>query len=197
MQHDVIYFEDMQLEVNERRLCGYAAKFGSLSSDRGGFRVRLMPKCFDAVLASPKLDCVLNTDHDDTQKYARTPDTLSLRADETGLYFQSEPLPNTTKANDLIAEIQHGLYKGMSFAVYPGKTRFVEEGDQIIEEYHTVDRLLDVSVVTRPSFPDTEVNLYRFNEYMEQKKQQEEQEAPRTVSPLTEAEYKQMVAEGK
>lgn len=161
MREVICFSADTQLNGNTVQ--GYAAKFGVLSHDLGGFRTRLQPDCFSK--AMQKLDCTLNLDHDDSRLLGRTTSgTLQVRQDETGLWFSAQ-LPNTTVGNDARELLDRGDISECSFAVLIAKSRFVEEEDLLIRELQEIDELLDVSLVVRPAFPKTEVSLHALEKW--------------------------------
>lgn len=84
--------------IEENRVAGYAAKFGVLSHDMGGYHTRLRQGCFSSALETA--DCTLNLGHDDSRLLGRTTSgTLRLLQNGTGLWFDCD-LPNTTAGAD-------------------------------------------------------------------------------------------------
>lgn len=143
---------------NAGTISGYAAKFGVVSEDLGGFREVLLPGCFD-VSASP--DVVCNYEHDDCRMLGRTSSgTLKLSTDDTGLAFECSA-PDTTLGRDVCELIRRGDLRSNSFAF-----EVAEDG----EEWATADDglplrkisrciLYDVSVVIHPAYPETELAI--------------------------------------
>ena len=149
-------------------LRGHAAVFNKLSDDLGGFRELLEPGAFRAALRG-KPDVRLLFNHDESKVLARTTadvdgkPSLELREDKDGLHVWAVVQPRTW-VNDLAVEMTAGLIDQMSFAF-----SIREGGDEwVIAEDGTVVRtiradgietLYDVSVVTYPAYPQTEVGL--------------------------------------
>lgn len=142
-------------------LKGYAARFNSLSHDLGGFRERLLPGAFDAVLEKPRNPVFALFNHDKDHVLGSTGSgTLSLRQDERGLFFEVD-LPDTTLGNDLAVLVRRGDVTGASFAfsVNPKDEERSGEGKSTIRTIRAVSGLFDVSIVTTPAYPQARVSL--------------------------------------
>ena len=90
---------------------------------------------------------------------------MTLSSDSIGLKFTVKPT-DTSFARDLIANIKAGVINQCSFAFTVANTDEAqdwEESDQDGVDYERtirqIDRLFDVSVVTTPAYPDTEVQV--------------------------------------
>jgi hypothetical protein len=83
--------------------------------------------------------------------------TLKLREDNHGLYFEATP-PNTQWAKDLLESVKRGDISQNSFG-------FIVPGDGFEYDSKTKTRslkkakLLDVSIVTYPAYPQTSVSV--------------------------------------
>lgn len=142
------------------RLGGYAARFNARSLPMGmfGFREEIDPKAFDESLAkNPDVRFTFN--HDPSRVYGRTrAGTLQVSRDDNGLVFEVE-LPDTDEAESLATAVRRGDVSQCSFAF-----RTLEDDWSEDEDGTLVRRLLklsidngDVSAVTFPAYPDTEV----------------------------------------
>lgn len=139
------------------KIVGYAARFDSDSVDLGGFIETIAPGAFKRSLAEAA-DVRALIDHDPSKIIGRTKSgTLALREDEKGLLSEIDP-PDTQTARDLIACIERGDIDGMSFGFLCRKDEWTvgEEGKPERRRLLDVD-LLDVSAVTFPAYPDTQV----------------------------------------
>jgi len=157
----------------KRMIAGYAAKFEVQSRllAEGGklFTEVLRQGAFKDVTSN---DVYLTFNHNRDQVYARTiNNTLTLTEDEVGLRFEAV-LNDTTGAIDLYKMIERGDVVSNSFAFMVDK-----EGQQWsrsangenVRQISRISRLLDVSVVVHPAYPDTEVSVVRgLDEYIEQ-----------------------------
>jgi HK97 family phage prohead protease len=99
-------------------------------------------------------------DHDPAKILGRTASgTLQLYEVSSGLGFRCS-VPNTTVGHDIYESVKRGDLNGMSF----GFT--VDSGDDTWDytrnvphrRIHSISKLMDVSVVSMPAYPDTEVN---------------------------------------
>lgn len=158
-------------------LRGHAAVFNSLSENLGGFRELLEPGAFRSALrGTPDVFLLLN--HDDNRVLARTTasvngkPSLELREDATGLHVWARIQPRTW-VDDLRIEMQAGLIDRMSFAF----TLADEDADDwAVADDGTVVRtirrdgisqLFDVSVVTRPAYTATTVDIRELRNAVE------------------------------
>lgn len=145
-------------------LRGYAALYGSLSEYIGGmFRERIAPGAFSGVLAkSPDVRCLIN--HEPSAILGRTRSgTLQLRNNPKGLLVDLPTLPNRSDARDLLESVKRGDVSQMSFAFVGALDEWAEEpidGEMcLVRTIHDFRELLDVSAVTFPAYPDTEIGL--------------------------------------
>jgi uncharacterized protein len=137
---------------------GYAIVFNSLSEDLGGFREVIAPAAVDRALAEDH-DVRALIDHDSTLILGRSKSgTLRMVKDSHGLRVQITP-PDTSYARDLLAVIERGDVSGMSFGFMTpegGDTWARSENGTAIRTVNDL-YLRDVSVVTYPAYPATEV----------------------------------------
>ena len=108
---------------------------------------------------------VATINHDPNQVLGRSGVNMNLSSDSIGLKFTVKPT-DTSFARDLIANIKAGVINQCSFAFTVANTDEAqdwEESDQDGVDYERtirqIDRLFDVSVVTTPAYPDTEVQV--------------------------------------
>lgn len=157
------FFHELRAESqgDEMALVGYAAKFNTQSEDLGGFRETIMPGAFTRSLrAGGDVKCLYN--HDPNFVLGRTKNkTLSLEEDGVGLRFRCV-LPNTQAARDLHTLIGRGDVDSCSFAFMPVSQSWEDARDGNGDMYASrklmdVD-LQDVSAVTYPAYPDTQVS---------------------------------------
>lgn len=141
---------------------GYASKNNVLSHDIKGFRERTAPGfCRDSIAAGD--DCVFTVNHNENWIGARTKNgTLRLSEDNVGLRFHAQLDRNNSFARDVHAQIRRGDLADCSFAFVPleedwdGVCDLEKGGVGPIRTLKKV-RLLDVAVVTRPAYPQTEI----------------------------------------
>jgi len=137
-------------------MTGYPIVWNVLSTDRGGYSVRLMPQsaCFNAAVAAL-------SDHDWSKVLGtNTAKTLRIGApDETGIPVEID-LPNTDYGRNTAVLVARGDVKGMSFSMMNGfEQSFAStEGNQRVLNVtkFTVD---EVSVLVDPAFTQTSIDL--------------------------------------
>lgn len=151
----------MELRASEegkesRTIRGYAALFNSDSESFGSWIERIAPGAFDDVLDD---DAVALFNHDPNLILARNKKTLKIGVDSKGLWYEFDA-PNTTAGNDLLENIQLENVRSSSFAFQTKEEKWTFSEDQNQPDVRTImklERLLDVSPVTYPAYPDTTV----------------------------------------
>ncbi|MGK0551904.1 HK97 family phage prohead protease [Enterococcus faecalis] len=144
-------------DVNKNKLCGYAVRFNEPSEDLGGFIETIAPTAFQNVNMQEVL-CLYN--HDTANILARSDsNTLTLRADDTGLYFEAV-LPDTTLARDVLANVQAGNIKGCSFGFTVKRDSWqwsngTEPDQRRVEE---IDQLFEITLTPIPAYKQTTVD---------------------------------------
>lgn len=150
-------YASLETTITGRKLGGHAAVFNQTTSI-GPYLERLAPTAFDAVLASPGLDVRGLFNHNPDLVLARTPDTLRLSTDSTGLQFELD-LPDTTLGNDVRTMVDSGLITGCSFGFVADQQDWTQQDGKSLRTHTSVGRLFDVSVVTYPAYEGTSVSL--------------------------------------
>src|SRR3990170_537500 len=147
----------------EFTLTGHAAVFNRWSEDlftfAGTFRERIAPGAFTSVL-DLKPDVRLLFNHDGLALARTKSGTLELSEDAEGLKVWARLAP-TSAASDLRMAMQRGDVDQMSFAFTIAEDEWHEDHDseEIERTILRVDELFDVSVVTFPAYPDTDVTM--------------------------------------
>jgi HK97 family phage prohead protease len=103
--------------------------------------------------------------HDQNQVLGRTGVNLELTIDDTGLKYTLTP-PDTQLGRDLLENVRQGIISQSSFAftIAPDKDaqkwqKSSERGVKYERTINNIDHLFDVSPVTTPAYPDTEVKV--------------------------------------
>ncbi|MDP4721326.1 MAG: HK97 family phage prohead protease [Akkermansiaceae bacterium] len=173
-------------EGEKRTIRGYAAKFGKRSENLGNseyqFFETLESGCFDDVL-NDDVRALFN--HDPSQILARSKGgegTLRIGTDETGLWYEFDA-PQTRAGNDLLESIRRGDIDQSSFGfcVERDGQKWEEkrdgEGPTVINRIISkVTRLLDVSPVTYPAYPDATVALRSLEQFQKENRDEPEPE---------------------
>lgn len=149
---------EFRVEDGEKpKIRGYAAVFGKLSDNLGGFREKIAQGAFKKTLQEADVRALFN--HDPNKVLGRTSSgSLSLREDDKGLWMEIDP-PDTADARDVMALIQRGDVDQASFAFRVVKDSWQNEESQT--PIRTLDevQLFDVSAVTYPAYPQTTVDV--------------------------------------
>jgi len=142
----------------DRRLRGYAIVFNRNSLDLGGFIERIRPEAVDRTL-SEALDVRALVGHDSDKILGRTKSgTLRLSKDARGLRIEIDPDPDITYARDIMRAVARGDVTGMSFAFRTLEDDWRLEGDTPMREVLDM-RISEVSIVSFPAYPDTDVSV--------------------------------------
>lgn len=141
-------------------ITGYAAVFDRESENLGGFKEIIRPGAFRKVLET--CDCRALFNHDPNFVLGRsTSGTLSLEENRKGLKFSVFPPDNQTIRDLVVSPIQRGDITGCSFAFTVAKDgdSWSEKKGLAFREIHEISGLYDVSPVTYPAYPSTDVTV--------------------------------------
>lgn len=160
-------------EYDGRTIRGYAAVYDKDSEWMGGFYEQIERGAFDDVMND---DTRAYLNHDENYLLGRVSSgTLRISTDTKGLYYEVD-LPNTTYANDLIELMKRGDINQSSFAFLIESDRWEQRDGTTYRIIEKVSRLLDVSPVAQPAYPDATSEL---------KKRESETEGKETTSKDT------------
>lgn len=181
MEKEIRYYPT-ELRVERRKdgtavVEGHAAVFNEMSENLGGFREIIHEGAFDNVL-NDDVRALFN--HDSNLILGRSPKTLSLSVDDRGLAFRYES-PDTTYAKDLIVSLERGDVSQSSFGFRissDGGAEWVEDEDTgaLTRHIRKISRLYDVSPVTYPAYPQTDVAKRSLDAWKEEHKKEEKSE---------------------
>lgn len=143
-------------EYEGETIRGYAAVYNSDSEWMGGFYEQIAKGAFDDVMDN---DTRAYFNHDENLLLGRVSSgTLRLSSDERGLYYEVD-LPNTSYAKDLVELMKRGDVNQSSFAFLIESDRWEERDGKTYRIIEKVSRLLDVSPVAQPAYPDATSEL--------------------------------------
>lgn len=160
----------LRAEKDSRVLTGYPLVFGERSVllpdwDHGAVYEVIEPGAIDEYLLS-RSDIVANINHDDDKMIARWQNgsgSLQLSIDDRGLKMSLEA-PDTVYGDIAYEGARRGDFTGMSFAFWLDPdidisyTREKDGDDEIyIRHINHIQGLNDVSIVTHPAYPATDI----------------------------------------
>ena len=136
---------------------GHAAVFNETSENLGGFVERIAPGAFAASIGDGADVLALWSHRSDVVLGRTTAGTLSVREDDVGLAFDLS-LPDTQAGRDLRVSLERGDVAHMSFGFVAERDAWDETGDVPVRTLEQV-RLLEISPVAWPAYPQTDVAL--------------------------------------
>lgn len=147
------------------RIVGYAATFNSpskpLKTDKGKtFVETIAPGAFTRALTDGR-DIAALVGHQPNHIVARTSaGKMALKQDEKGLAFDLTP-PDTTRARDLLTDIEHGNIRGMSFGFGDDGTQdaWAKGADGTPNRTLKDIDLREISFTPFPAYNDTSVGV--------------------------------------
>lgn len=146
------------------KIIGHAAVFDQWSEDLGGFREKIRPGAFRKSIGHDDIRCLWNHNSDYVLGRNKISKTLVLDEDERGLAIECTP-PDTQYARDFLMSIERGDVNQMSFGFYTIKDEWEYVSDEDwkaggLDERELIEcELFDVSPVTYPAYPQTDVAL--------------------------------------
>ncbi len=161
--------ETRESDDGPAKIVGYAAVFNSMSEDLGGFREKIAPGAFKGALKDSDTRALFN--HDSNLVLGRaSAGTLRMKEDDTGLHVEIDP-PDTSFARDLMVSIERGDITQQSFGFTIKEDEWEDlDGDNPVRTLTKIGRLFDVSPVTFPAYPDTEVAVRSLKQARQDKK---------------------------
>ncbi len=137
---------------------GYAIVWNQLSSDRGGYKARLLSNSAQ-IDANANIMALYN--HEGGKILASTnAGTLKMTTDAYGLKVEIMPKADTTHYRDTLALVDAGEVKGMSFAMIdPVNYKDIKEGDQRVREFSSF-YFDEVTICGAPAFDGTSIRAF-------------------------------------
>lgn len=167
---------ELQIEVSDRLVSGYAVVFDTWSNDLGFYEKILRGAITEDTIKRSDVICKLN--HDDQKVLARSKygeGSLILEVDEKGLRYTFVS-PRTQYGDELLELLRRKDIQGSSFAFtieedeFSYQWPFDKDTDPVLcREVIKVDKLFDVSPVFTPAYEATSVQNKRKLEEVELK----------------------------
>lgn len=140
-----------------RSIGGYAALFGTLSQNLGGFVEEVTTAFFNRSASRNWPDVMARYNHDDNMLLGTSDaQTLRLWTDETGLMYEVDP-PNSRA--DVLELVERGDVRKSSFAFYADEVEWTVTDQNFPLRKLLSGRLVDVAPVNVPAYADTSVGL--------------------------------------
>lgn len=154
------YFKDslqLRSEENSDELIieGYFALFNTPTKLTDGLYEQIEKGAFANSLKNNDIRCLFN--HDSAVVLGRTGNsTLELIEDEKGLYGKVHINKDDEQAMNIYARVKRGDITGCSFGFYPAQEEPVSFEDGVMYRVIEADTI-EVSIVTFPQYPETEI----------------------------------------
>ena len=153
----IVRLEIRQSKSEPAKIVGHAAVFNQWSENLGGFKEKIAPGAFAKSIKSDDVRALFN--HNPDFVLGRTASkTLRLSEDGQGLAMECDP-PDTQMARDVMELIRRGDISQMSFGFKTISDQWTRGADGQPDERTLIEaQLYDVSPVTYPAYPQTDVN---------------------------------------
>ena len=145
-------------EGKESRIVGHAAIF-NIFANIWDFKEQVAPGAFSKSIGQDDIRALFNHNPDFVLGRNRA-GTLKLSEDERGLAIEITP-PDTQFARDLIVSMKRGDISQMSFGFRVIKDEW-DQGAKPMERTLKEVQLFDVSPVTFPAYPETDVSARNY-----------------------------------
>jgi len=163
-------------DENVKTIEGHAAVFNQWSEPLGvyfPYKERVLPGAFKDSIGKDDIRALFN--HNPDYVLGRNKSrTLSLEEDDKGLKVVIHP-PDTQWARDLLTSIKRGDINQMSFGFVVESDRWGLEDGEDVRELQKV-KLFDVSPVTYPAYPQTDVGVRSIRDVFNKHKEEEERQ---------------------
>lgn len=158
-------------ESNELSIEGYFAVYDSPTQLFDGYYESISPGAFKRSLEGNDIRCLF--DHQSSTVLGRTGNqTLTLRSDDKGLYGKVTINRDDTEAMNIYQRVKRGDISGCSFGFLPVEERSEPYENGVLYRVNEADTV-EVSIVTFPAYPDTEIQARSKKFEQDNKKQLE------------------------
>lgn len=149
-------FKTRETDDKEKYLEGYFIMYNSETELQRGIYEEITPQALTKSLADNDVRCLFN--HDTSIVLGRTGNgTLELRSDDKGLWGRVKVNPFDKQANDIYARIERGDINACSFGFIPVDEDIIHKDDGSVKFVVREAELKEVSAVTFPAYPQTQV----------------------------------------
>lgn len=145
-----------QTDASEPIIEGYFAVIDAETELWDGVFEEIAPGAFDKSLKDNDIRCLFN--HRTDMVLGRSSaGTLDLRVDDKGLYGTVTINPNDSEAMNVYQRVKRGDISNCSFGFNPRDEEVINRDDGTVKFIVKEADTLEVSVVTFPAYPQTEV----------------------------------------
>lgn len=153
-------------DADKPKIVGHAAVFNTETPIGSWFREKVAPGAFARAIKEDDVRALFN--HDPNFVLGRNKaGTLRLAEDDVGLAVEIDP-PDTQVARDLMTSMERGDISQMSFGFYVRKQEWLEDDKGNVLRTLVEVELFDVSPVTYPAYPTTDVAVRSLTDWREQ-----------------------------
>lgn len=139
------------------QLRGYAILWNSESEVMGSFIETIDPRALDHLGDLNALDVRMQCDHEGKAVARTTNGTLRLSKDDRGIPFEANLDGRRADAKDLYYAVERGDMTNMSFGFIVDAEDVDEDKTPVRVHITKIKRLLEISPVNYPAYPDTTV----------------------------------------
>ena len=158
-------------EEDKKVIEGYFVVYNQATELWQGVLEEISDKALLKSLTTNDVRCLFN--HDTNIVLGRTGnETLKLKSDDYGLYGTLEINEKDTQALDIYHRIARGDINACSFGFYPTRESRHEEEDGVIRYVVEEGDIHEVSPVTFPAYPTTEIAASKKDFELDQRKEQ-------------------------
>jgi HK97 family phage prohead protease len=151
---------------NQNRIGGYAAVFGKLSKNLGGFVETVRSGAFSKSHADGWPNVVARYNHDPNMILGTVRGrTLELRVDSAGLWYDVEPPQSRHDILDLVGR-GDVAFSSFAFRVFPGGDEWKTTDQSYPMRVLNEVQLVDVAPVPDPAYADTTAGLRSLANYL-------------------------------
>lgn len=149
------------------KIVGHAAVFNTETDIGGYFREKVAPGAFRDAIGRDDVRALFN--HDPNFVLGRNKSgTLRMAEDDVGLAVEIDP-PDTQIARDLLVSMERGDISQMSFGFMVRKQEWEEDDKGVVTRTLIEVELFDVSPVTYPAYPTTDVAVRSLADWRDMK----------------------------
>lgn len=144
-----------------KTLSGLAIPYNSpsvlIDEEDTQFTEVILPGAFDDYVNNPEAEIMMLYSHDWESPLARrSAGRLSLSSESDGVHFTATP-PDTTRAQDLVKDIEAGNVQGVSFGFTATEDRWSNTAEGLPLREVVKGILYEISPVVNPAYPDTAI----------------------------------------